>query len=154
MSFKETRFKELASQEEACRKAKIISEHMGDRVEADYYFYKEMVAKRRQKKFAVRVLELPVQHVFGYGTKWEWVLVIWLLTVSGFGFFYWIGNGVHQTNSLVENIYFSVATATTVGYGDYHPKLGFFQLVASFEAVFGTFMWAAFIVLFARRYMR
>jgi len=54
----------------------------------------------------------------------------------------------------IQYIYFSVVTAATPGYGGYHPNPGFYQGLASFEAIFGTFMWAGFIATFARKYMR
>lgn len=126
---------------------------------ADYYFYREMEAKRKQKSRIVRFLEWPFQYIFGYGTKWERVLITWFVVVLGCAFLFWVGNGIEANtlktvNSLWQNIYFSVVTATTLGYGDYHPKPGFYQVLASIEAIFGTFMWAAFIVIFARKYMR
>jgi hypothetical protein len=49
--------------------------------------------------------------------------------------------------------YFSVVTATTLGYGDYHP-IGVGRAIASLEALFGMFMWAVFLTVFARKYMR
>ena len=99
-------------------------------------------------------LELPVQYIFGYGVYPWRVIATWLLTVFSLAFVYWLGNGVEAANSLVEYIYFSVVTAATPGYGGYRPKPGFYQGMASFEAIFGTFMWAAFIATFARKYMR
>ena len=154
LSFKNTKFSNPHAQEEACRTAKRICEKLGNREDVDYYFYREMEAKRRQKNRIIRFLELPIQHIFGYGTKWERVLITWFSVVFCFAFLFWVGNGVEEANSLWENIYFSIVTATTLGYGDYHPKLGVYQGVASLEAIFGTFMWAAFIVIFARKYMR
>ena len=44
-------------------------------------------------------------------------------------------------------------TATTLGYGDIRP-VGVGRLLASAEAIFGTFMWAVFLVVISRRYMR
>ena len=154
LNFKNAKFRIPNAQELACRKAKRICEGLGDRTEVDYYFYREMEAKRKQKNLIIRLLEVPVQYIFGYGTKWERVLIAWFSVVFGLAFLFWLGNGVENANSLWENIYFSIVTATTLGYGDYHPKLGFYQGVASFEAIFGTFMWAAFIAIFARKYMR
>jgi hypothetical protein len=49
---------------------------------------------------------------------------------------------------------FSIVTTATPGYGGYIPAPGLYQGLASFEAIFGTFMWAAFIATFARKYMR
>ncbi|MFC1980697.1 ion channel [Chloroflexota bacterium] len=54
----------------------------------------------------------------------------------------------------VHNLYFSVVTSATPGYGGYKPEPGGFQILATIQAIFGTFMWAAFIVTFARKFMR
>jgi hypothetical protein len=58
-SFKKAKFKYQKAQEEACRTARKTQERIGDRVEADYHFYREMEAKRKQKHLILRVLELP-----------------------------------------------------------------------------------------------
>jgi hypothetical protein len=42
----------------------------------------------------------------------------------------------------------------TPGYGKYELTSWVYQVIASAEAIFGTFMWAAFIATFARKYMR
>ncbi|MHA1632602.1 MAG: pentapeptide repeat-containing protein [Candidatus Freyarchaeota archaeon] len=69
----------------------------------------------------------------------------------------WTGNELEKTlnlwNYLWKCIYFSITTAATPGYGGYAPRPGF-ETLAAFEAIFGTFMWAAFIATFARKYMR
>ena len=152
--FTGTKFQDHGVQELACRKAKGILGRLGDKEGADYHFYREMEAKREQKHPVIRFLELPVQYIFGYGVYPLRVIATWLLTVFSLAFVYWLGNGVEAANSLLEYIYFSVVTAATPGYGGYHPKPGFYQGLASFEAIFGTFMWAAFIATFARKYMR
>ena len=186
LTFKNATFNNMSGQEEACRTARKAQERIGDRVLADYHFYREMEAKRKQKyktfsltpilklirklglekPIRTRIvlgkerriywgfLELPVQYIFGYGVYPWRVIATWLLTVFSLAFVYWLGNGVEAADSLVEYIYFSVVTAATPGYGGYHPKPGIFQGLASFEAIFGTFMWAAFIATFARKYMR
>ena len=150
----DTKFENPAAQEEVCRKARIIFEKSGDRERADYYFYREMEAKRKQKDPIIGFLELPFQYIFGYGVYPWRVIATWLLTVFSLAFVYWLGNGVEAADSLGEYIYFSVVTAATPGYGGYHPNPGFYQGLASFEAILGTFMWATFIVTFARKYMR
>lgn len=113
-----------------------------------------MEARRKQKQSVIRFLELPVQYIFGYGVYPFRVIATWLLTVFFFAFLFWIGNGVEAADSLLEYIYFSIVTVATPGYGGYYPKPGIYQGLASFEAIFGTFMWAAFIATFARKYMR
>jgi len=186
-SFKDAKFKKPQAQEEACRTARKTQERIGDRVEADYYFYQEVEAKRKQKylKFSLKpilklirklgleklidkykeffekerriyrgFLELPIQYIFGYGVHPWRVITTWLVTVFVLAFVYWLGNGVAAADSFWECIYFSIVTAATPGYGGYHPNPGCYQCLASFEAIFGTFMWAAFIAIFARKYMR
>ena len=187
LTFKNAAFNKMSGQEEACRTARRTQERLGDRILADYHFYREMEAKRKQKykTFSLKpilelirklrleealrnytgffgkqrriywgFLELPVQYIFGYGVYPWRVIATWLLAVFSLAFVYWIGNGVEAADSLLEYIYFSVVTAATPGYGGYHPKPGIYQGLASFEAIFGTFMWAAFIATFARKYMR
>ena len=160
-SFKKAKFKYSKAQEEACRTARKTQERIGDRVEADYHFYREMEAKRKQKHPIIRVLELPVQYIFGYGVHPLRVIISWLVAVFCLAFVYWIGNGVLvvgdlevAADSFLDHLYFSVVTAATPGYGGYKPAPGPYQLLASIEAIFGTFMWAAFIATFARKYMR
>ena len=159
-SFKDAVFKKPKAQEEASRTARKTQERIGDHVEADYYFYREMEAKRKLKHPIIRVLELPVQYIFGYGIYPWRVITTWLVTVFCLTFVYWIGNGVlvgnelNAADSFLEYLYFSVVTAATPGYGGYKPAPGFYQGLASIEAIFGTFMWAAFIATFARKYMR
>ncbi len=187
LSFKDAKFHKIKAQEIACREAKITNERRGNRALADYHFYREMVAKRKQKykmfslnpflklirKLRLKkledkhkeflekerridwgFLELPIQYIFGYGVHPWRVITTWLVTVFVLAFVYWLGHGVEAADSFWECLYFSVVTAATPGYGGYHPNPGCYQGLASFEAIFGTFMWAAFIATFARKYMR
>jgi len=90
-----------------------------------------------------------------YGTDWKRPVGLWIILVLIlFPILFWIGKGVEGASSWLECIYFSIVTATTLGYGDYHPTHGNYQFLAGAEAIFGTFMWAAFIAIFARKYMR
>jgi len=60
---------------------------------------------------------------------------------------------INLLHSVLECLYFSVVTATTLGYGDLHP-VGWGKAIASAEAIFGMFMWAVFLAVFSRKYMR
>jgi hypothetical protein len=127
-----------------------------------------MVAKRKQKRCIWRYLELPIQYIFRYGTHWWGILFTWFLVAFGSAFAYWFGNGIAMANEIIgisssssffdylysflNCLYFS-SVITTFGYGDFHP-VGSFKLLATFEAIFGTFMWAVFIAIFTRKYMR
>lgn len=96
-----------------------------------------------------------------YGTNWKRPVIIWAVVVLLlFPALFMVGNGIRRAGDLGyvkcfgEYLYFSVVTATTLGYGDYQPSCGVYQLLAGLEAIFGTFMWVIFITIFARKYMR
>ncbi|MHA2067509.1 MAG: pentapeptide repeat-containing protein, partial [Candidatus Thorarchaeota archaeon] len=153
LTFEGARFGDLRGQERACRAAKMIHERQGERERADYHFYREMEALRKQKRRPRRWLESPVQYVFGYGVKPFRVIGTWLSVVLILAFVYWLGDGVSGAVSFWQNLYFSVVTSATPGYGGYDPNPGF-TVLATAQAIFGTFMWATFIVTFARKFMR
>ena len=153
-SFTYATFGDMSAQEYACRMAKITQDRVGNRASADYHFYREMEAKRKRKNPIIRLLELPVQYIFGYGVYPWRVITTWLVTVFVLAFVYWLGHGVVAADSFWGCLYFSIVTAATPGYGGYTPAPGLYHGLASFEAIFGTFMWAAFIATFARKYMR
>lgn len=181
LTFKDAKFSSPIDQEDACRRAKNVMERSGNRERAGYHFYREMEAKRKYngilskihrpieisswqnwQKF-IRLIKYDffeyviIQGVFSYGVYPYRVIGTWFAIVLFLGIIYLIGNGVEKndaTLSWLEYFYFSIVTAATPGYGGYTPKPGFFTLLAGSEAIFGTFMWAAFIATFARKYMR
>jgi hypothetical protein len=55
--------------------------------------------------------------------------------------------------ALVNSLYFSVVTFTTLGYGDITP-LGYSRLIAAFEAFCGSFSLALFVVVFVKKMTR
>lgn len=55
--------------------------------------------------------------------------------------------------SFLENIYYSIVTFTTLGYGDLIPRANaFLRLLAGSEAFIGAFMMGLFVFTLARRY--
>ena len=194
VSFKNTKTGHPRSQEMICRIAKRKMEDLGNKNEADYYFYREMEAVRIQngirgiKKdiyqrpsnmnewislFRFKISQMPskikrfvfydifeyilIQRVFGYGVRPSNPAKAWLIVVFTLGFVYWIGSGVEKANNTLEwyeYFYFSIVTAATPGYAGYTPASGLYTLIAGAEAIFGTFMWAAFIATFARKWQR
>jgi len=165
LSFKYSKFSDPVSQEEACRRAKNVMERNGDRQEAGYYFYREMEAKRRQKPWYVRYPEFFfIQLIFGYGVHPFRLMFCWFAVATVFAFIYSAEGGIisklpasslpQPLSYFVECFYFSIVTAVTPGYGKYELTSWVYQVIASVEAIFGTFMWAAFIATFARKYMR
>jgi len=112
------------------------------------------------KYMRYNILEYFVfQVIFGYGVRpwriWAW----WFIFVGIFAFVYWIGKGVNNASGQsltqpLEYVWFSITVAVTPGFAGFTPVNGIYLFVAGLEAVFGTFMWAAFITTFAKKYMR
>jgi len=118
---------------------------------------------RRKTRKVIHFLEailewLLVDVTCKYGIDWKRPIIIWIFMVNLiFPTLFYItksvaSNGV-PLKSFLDYEYFSVVTATTLGYGDLHP-VGIGRIFASAEAIFGMFMWAVFLTVFARRYMR
>lgn len=160
VSFWKSKFANSESEENACRIARQSLEREGDRVAADYYHYREMAAKRRQKPLYIRFPELLfVQLIFGYGIYWGRTLLSWLFIIFGFSIVFWYWNGVNKDNdpsplTFWQSIYYNTVTFTTLGYGDFVPRSDIFRVLAGVEALIGIFMMAAFVAIFARKYMR
>lgn len=154
LTFEKAKFHMPKCQEDTCRRAKNTLERAGDREMAGYYFYREMDAKRMQKPLYIRYLEfIFIQKIFGYGVHPFWLIYWWLLTVCTFAFVYAVGNGISGATQWYDYIWFSIVTAIIPGRTSYQPTSEY-QVIAGMEAIFGTFMWAAFIATFARKYMR
>lgn len=165
IKFNSCLFKDAESQERACRAARISAESFGDRDEADSHFYQEMEGKRRQKFCIDRFLEyIFIQLIFGYGVHPFRLMFCWFLVAAIFAILYWSNDGIprklpdnilpKQLIYFIECFYFSIVTAATPGYGTYTLTSWIYQFIASIEAILGTFMWAAFIATFAKKFMR
>ena len=155
LTFKDATFADARSQERACRRAKNELEKNGNREEAGYHFYREMEGKRKQKPWYIRYPEFVfIQLIFGYGVHPFRLIAWWFFFVGIFAGIYWKWNGVIGALQPLDYIWFSITVAVTPGFAGYKPTPGLFQVVAGLEAIFGTFMWAAFIATFARKYMR
>jgi hypothetical protein len=154
LSFKNTEFEDLKSQEKACRKAKTIWEKLGDREKADYHFYREMASKRQQKPYYLRWPELIVQYPFGYGVYPRRLLLTFFLVFLIFAVFFWVLGGILSMDALIEKMRLSFLTIIVPAYGVINAKGGLYGLLTIIEAVIGAFTWPTFIVTFARKYMR
>jgi len=161
LSFESTVFASPLSQEDACRRAKIVLEANGDREKAGSHFYREMEGKRKRKTWYIRYPEwFFIQFIFGYGVHPFRLMACWFGFVGLFAAIYLFWHGIDPVASqlkgnatLADYVWFSIATAVTPGYAGYKPTPDF-KLVAGLEAIIGTFMWAAFIATFSRKYMR
>jgi hypothetical protein len=101
--------------------------------------------------------------LFGYGERPVRILLVSFLIILCCGFFYASGHCTlmeqsagHSDVSLIDGLYFSTVTFTTVGYGDIYPfpddKLA--RLVAMFEATTGVLLMPMFVISLAKRFSR
>jgi len=183
VSFKDATFGRPASQEIACRIAKRNMEDLGNKAEADYYFYKEMEAIRKQNGIkGTDTLPWPwkmqlfdwlrstrskiwrlgrydifeyifIQGIFGYGVRPLRLFGFWILMALAFALIYWYYDAVDGASAWFDYVWFSIATSATPGYALYNP-VGHYKIVTGIQAIIGTFMWAAFIATFARKWPR
>lgn len=154
LSFKNTKFKIIKSQEKACRKAKTVWEKIGDRTKADYHFYREMESKRKQKSSLHRYIELIVQYPFGYGVFPSRLLLSFTVALIAFAFIYWIIEGSFTPDAFTEKLRFSFLTMIIPAYGVIFSETGFQGVLNIVEAGIGAFVWPTLMVTFARKYMR
>lgn len=136
--------------------AKKSMEEIGDSDEADRNFYGEMDAKRRTKLIPLRYLELIFhQWIFGYGVHPYRLFFIWLAMVIAFGLIHFVGKMLDGSIGPTECVYFSLISAATPSSGNYHLMDELIcQCAAGLGAIISTFMWAAFIATFARKFSR
>ncbi|MEO2152444.1 MAG: potassium channel family protein, partial [Thermococcus sp.] len=121
-----------------------------------------LLSRRRGLRKLLDRVEVVFEWLFAdltckYGTDWKRPIMIWLFIVNIlFPVLFFATKsvqGLSSSLSFLDYEYFSIVTATTLGYGDYHP-IGVGRVIASVEALFGMFMWAVFLTVFARKYMR
>lgn len=155
LNFENTKFEDLEAQEESSRKAKIIWESLGERAKSDEYYYLEMVAKRKQKNNKIRQLFefLFIDMAFKYGTNPYRTIITWFVVILFFACVYSIPGVLNGANWAPDYLFFSIFSSVGFEYAQYtlNPQ---YQILVSAEIVIGTFIWAAFLVIFARKYMR
>ncbi|MFA6552798.1 MAG: pentapeptide repeat-containing protein [Candidatus Paceibacterota bacterium] len=128
---------------------------------ADFYHYREMVAKRKIIKITNPTRW--VSYVFGdllcrYGTSFVRVFIASILIVSVFAYIFSSTESLLFLNkevsaSFIDSLYFSISTFTTLGYGDFHA-IGLARFVAGFESFVGMTLISLFTVIVARNVIR
>lgn len=148
--------------EDVYRRIKLSYRRTGNYDLSGEFYYREMECKRKTSSF-VKYLVVSIIRLFcGYGEKPEWVLYSWGITIGGCGLLYWLSRDIVFSHSdkicsptLLDGLYFSITTFTTLGYGDWYPNpSSWIRIVSVFEALFGAFMMALLIFTFARKMLR
>ena len=156
--------------EEIYRNLRKATESRGLFENAGHFFYKEMIMRRRQLDrwtwpWAFSKL---VDAFCGYGEKPLRVVLFSLSLIFICGLIY-AGIGIDHNGyvvawryeygftqnliNLLDCLYFSVVTFTTVGYGDLTP-FGWSKPIAGLEAFIGSFTLALFVVVFVKKMTR
>ncbi|AEG17672.1 MAG: hypothetical protein K8E24_011845 [Methanobacterium paludis] len=156
---KNVNFKIPESQEETFRVAKNCAESLGDKEEADNYFYREMEAKRLQKPVYIKKPEWILQKFFGYGVYPLRIVITFFGIFIVFSLIFWQINGIFLENSidylnLQMALKLSFLTLIIPAYGLVSPSAVNYGFYIIIEAIIGAFMWPLFIATFARKYMR
>ncbi|MDX5372724.1 MAG: ion channel [Pseudomonadaceae bacterium] len=156
--------------EETYRNLRLRLEKAGLFEQAGPFFHREMVMRRLQmpRLSGRRLLSWLVDLFCGYGEKPLNVVLfsLGLVLVCGLLFFLvgvrhgdlplglalergWAAN----LSDLLDCLYYSVVTFTTLGYGDITPH-GLARPIAAFEAFAGSFTMALFVVVFVKKMTR
>jgi len=149
--------------EDVYRNIKLNLQNSGDYKTAGKFYFNEMIMRRKRAWCDRNIVDWFFSHLnsklCGYGERAGRVIAASLVIVFSLALTYFVNNaavkqGITPYNvDFLECLYFSFATFTTVGYGDYAPSQSF-QLVATAEAFFGAFMIALFVLVFGRKMLR
>ena len=142
------------------RNLKNIFRENGAHARASRYSYQESVMQRKQfhkeERWGMWVGYMFADAVCGYGEHIQKTIAFALSIIVIFSMVYHFGDGVMHPNdkgdlTLREHFYFSTTTFTTLGYGDYAPKEGNYQIVAVSEALIGVILMAFIVVTLTRK---
>lgn len=145
--------------ESTYRTLKLKFKEQGEYDIAGKFAIRENIVKRKQKPLLIRWLLYWIYELFlGYGENHLKILINAGLAILFYSIIYYFSKGImfednQSIDTIIESIYFSAVTFTTLGYGDYHP-IGIFRLVASSEALIGAFLIAFYVVSLSRKFIR
>ncbi len=125
---------------------------------AGKFFYREMEARRKaqswKKEPHLKLWSWILRLLCGYGEKPERVAISAAVVVFGLAAAYCLW-GSFSSSSPWDTLYYSVASFTALGYGQWAPQpTGWAKGVGVAEAVIGVSMIALFLVTFTRKVSR
>jgi hypothetical protein len=154
--------------EEVARNIRKQCERQGLFETAGYFFKKEMTYRRYQMPLTSfkRWFSKAVDIFCGYGESPLRVVIFSVVLILCCALAYFIlgttaSSPIYPDSSgllalffeLLNALYFSVVTFTTLGYGDIAP-VGVARFIAAFEAFLGSFTMALFVVVFVKKMTR
>lgn len=148
----------LRSAEASYRRLKIWHTEHGIYDVAGEFFYREMEAKRKaqswKKEPHLKLWSWVMRLLCGYGEKPERVVISAAVVIFGLAAVYCFW-GSFNPCSFSDTLYYSVASFTALGYGNWAPQpTGWAKGMGAAEAVLGVFMMALFLVTFIRKMTR
>ena len=122
------------------------------------FYYREMEVKRKtqswKKEPHLKLWSWVLRILCGYGEKPERVVISAATIVFGLAIAYFLW-GSFSSTSFWDTLYYSVASFTALGYGQWAPQpTGWAKGVGAAEAVIGVSMIALFLVTFTRKLTR
>jgi hypothetical protein len=142
------------------RKCRVFYEQAGNRDESSHLFVLESDIDKRSKNKPSQLLVFVYWLFAQYGESPLRVLIsslliisIWAIIYTCMGINYNLNSDDGEIGKLTTNLYFSIVTFTTLGYGDFSPPVAG-RIIASIQAMLGLFMTSLFLVTFVRRYSR
>jgi hypothetical protein len=91
----------------------------------------------------------------GYGEKPERAILWLFIVIAVPGFVYYLAGGLPDTASLFDCLYFSIVSATTMGYGNWVIEpLAWARMLGGVQSLLGAFLMALFVTTFTRWIMR
>ena len=143
------------------RKYRLLSEQAGLRDEASRGFVFEYdTIMQSQSWCGLRVLSVLYWLFAKYGESPLRVLLCsmffifsWAGVYDYLGISYNLSGTAPNLDDYFLNVYFSVVTFTTLGYGDFSP-VSDGRIIAALQALVGLFMTSLFLVTFVRRFSR
>lgn len=154
--------KGLNSAEDAYRSLKRHFLASGRYNDASWASFKEKTMEKLLLKKKMDIAYIPsliMDMLCGYGEKPHRIIISSFAVISFYAFTYFALKAIEYSDiisyqpTIYDNLYYSVVTFTTVGYGDFIPKsLTLYRMLAASEAFIGTFMIGLFIFTLARKY--
>jgi len=77
--------------------------------------------------------------IWGYGEKPTRIIFHSIITILVFSGLYYFSSNNDLSKNVINSIYYSIVTFTTLGYGDIKPTTDYLKLLASGEALIGAF---------------